>query len=232
MIVAALVVLVGGGCEPPPITYLEVRRIDEPLTDAEIDTLTRISAQMPDERLPPLSPHFLPPPQWDAQRPATIATLAKEELERLRESTQLSVLANSNGRNPRLRHALAQEKLTTEQYTALLLAVGLALQRSRVDPARDLERYVRDGLAMRKKLAKRSDSFAALPTDEQIRALDDATWITRTDRAQRLLQVPPENVELAFANSATLGRILPPAFRTDPLAEVSDPLRDYGVPFR
>ena len=220
------------GCEKPPIDFLEVRRIDEALRPADLDQLARIAKQMPNGRLPSLSPHFLPAPRWDSNRPATVATLSREELERLRESTQLDVLVRSNGRNARLRYALKQESLTDEQYTALLLAVGMAVQKSRLDPARDLERYVRDGRGKMKQLADRKESFAAMPRDDQIRALDDATWITRVDRAERLLRVPMENVTLVAGRTDELAKLLPKQFLKDPLASVADPLRDYGVPFR
>lgn len=227
MIAAALF-----GCQEKPIEYLEVRRVDELLSETDIASLEAIAGQMQSGRLPDLSAHFLPPPAWESNRPATVATLAREELERLNESTRLPVLVASNGRNPRLRHALRQQRLTTEQYTALLLAVGLANQRSRLDPARNLERYVTDGQSILKQLAGRKESFASLSADEQVRAIDEATWITRVDRARRLLIVPTENAELATTHAERLAKILPTAFLSDPLADVADPLRDYGVPFR
>ena len=225
-------VLLTAGCYEPPIDFLEVRRVDEPITADDIELLARVAEQMEGGRLPPLSPHFLPRPRWDAKRPATVATLAREELERLRESTRLPVLSDSIGRRPRLRYALEQEKLTREQYTSLLLAVGLATQRAKVDPARDLDRYVEVGRRILKQLADRDVSFAALSPDEQIRAVDEATWITRVNRAERLLEVPVANAALADRSDERLRRILPVAFLSDPLAAVADPLRDYGVPFR
>ena len=227
-----LCLLLATGCYEPPIDFLEVRRIDEPVTADDVELLARVAEQMEDGRLPALSPHFLPRPRWDAKRPATVATLAREELERLRESTRLSVLSDSIGRHPRLRYALDQEKLTREQYTSLLLAVGLATQRAKVDPARDLSRYVEVGRRMLKDLAERDVSFAALSPDNQIRAIDEATWITRVNRAERLLEVPEANAALAESDDEQLSRILPTAFLNDPLAAVADPLRDYGVPFR
>ena len=220
------------GCTDPPIEFLEVQRPDEPLADSDIETLIRIASQLSDERLPSLPPHFLPPPQWDANRAATVATLAREELERLRESTRLSVLAGSNTRRPRLRYALEEEGLTDEQYASLLLAVGIAVQRSKVDPARDLAGYVEDGRRVLKRTADWNESYATLPPDVQVRALDEATWITRVDRAERLGQVPDANVSLVESRVAELANILPTEFLVDPLAEVADPLRDFGVPFR
>ena len=228
---AACLLLVAG-CREPAIDFLEVQRVDEPLAISDLERLERIAAHQPGKRLPSLSPHFLPPPRWDAARPATIATLGREELERLRESTRLSTLTQSNGRNPRLRYALKEEGLTLEQYTSLLLAVGLAVQRGKVDPARDLARYVSDGQRELRRLAEREESFARLTDDQRIRAIDDATWITRVDRARRLQEVPAANVDLVTEHASRLAAILPAAFQNDPLAEVADPIRDYGVPFR
>ena len=231
-VIAAAVPLLLAGCAEPPMDYLEVRRVDEPITQDDLDRLARIAEQIPDGRLPALRPHFLPRPNWDSARPATVSTLAREELERLRESTRLSVLAAARGRQPRLRFALDNEGLTREQYTSLLLCVGLAMQRSKVDPARDLERYVRDGRSVLKRLANDDVSYATLSRDEQIEAIDKATWITRVDRAERLLEVPEGNVAIVGQSEGRLAKILPTAFLSDPLADVSDPLRDFGVPFK
>lgn len=220
------------GCAEPKIEFREIHRVDEVFSKSDLERLYRIADFLNSKRLPALAPHFLAEPQWDADRPASIATLAGEEFARLEETIQLSVLIASLRKNPRLDYALKREKLTRAQYVGLVLAVGMAIHRSRLDAARDLDEYRKAGLIAIRQLKTRNESFATLPLDQRMKAVEQATWITRVDRAERMLEVPEENVELVEVEYETLKKIMPEQFLNDPLFGINDPLLDYGVPFR
>ena len=227
-----LTLLAACGCAEPPGEFREVLRVDETLTESHLALLERIAGTMEDGRLPAMAPHFLPAPRWTADRPAGVAALAKEELARLREVRRLGWLTDSLGHETRLKHVVRREGLSLDQYAALVLSVGMASHRSRVDAARDLDRYVRVGRAEQRRLKDQTQSFASLDEKRRAEAVERATWITRVDRAERLLAVPPENAAFAEAHRLRLERILPKAFLKEPLAAISVPLLDRGVPFR
>lgn len=229
--IALLLALAAAGCGEPKIEFREVVRLDDRLDESDIATLERIARQLRGGRLPAMPPHFVPPPRWSADRPASVATLAREELARVRQSTRLSRLGDAVSHNPRLRHILNQERLTDEQYVALVLAVGVAGQKARLDASRDLNEYVRLGRRHLKDLAARTESFAALSPQAQVDAVEQATWVTRVDRAERLLRVPAENVAVAAASRSRLEKILPRSFLAAPMEGVNVPLLDVGVPF-
>lgn len=229
---AVIVAATLSGCAEPKIEFREIHRVDEVLSQTDLDRLYRIADFLHSKRLPELAPHFLAEPQWDENRPASIATLAGEEFARLEETIQLPVLIGSLKKNPRLDYALKREKLTRSQFVGLVLAVGMAIHRSRLDEARDLDEYLETGRIEIRDLKSRNESFATLPLDQRMSALEQATWITRVDRAERLKTVPDENVELVSNEFDKLRKIMPEEFLTDPLFGINDPLIDYGVPFR
>ena len=228
----AALVLTAAGCAEPKIEFREVVRLDDALSEADVATLERIAGRLRGGRLPEMCPHFLPAPAWAPDRPASVATLAREELARLREVSRLAPLSESLARDARLAHVLKKERLTLDQYAALVLAVGTASQRARMDGTRDLDAYVRVGRRRMKELAGREDAFATLDPQGQIDALGQATWLTRVDRAERLAKIPPENVTLAAAARPRLEKILPRQFLVSPFAGIGVPLLDAGVPFR
>lgn len=231
-VAAAVALVFVSGCAEETIEFREVHRIDEPITTVDLDRLERIAEVMRDGRLPEMAPHFLPEPRWASDRPASVATLAKEEMGRLRDVIRGEDLVESLANNPRLEYALSKEQMTHEQYVGLVLSVGMAFHRARLDPARDLDRYLEVGEAQLKDLAKRDESFASLSNDGRIDALEQATWITRVNRAQRLQNVPAANVERVLAVEQSLQKILPRQFLNDPIQGLNDPLIDYGIPFR
>ena len=228
----AVVVLAVSGCAEPQIAFREVQRLDDTLRESDIELLERIAGKLNGGRLPEMAPHFVSPPNWASDRPASVATLAREELARVRTGTRLSVLSESLGREVRLAHLLKREKMTVDQYAGLVLAVGTASQRGRLDASQDLGEYVATGRRRLKSLADREESFASLTRQEQVNAVEQATWVTRVDRAERLARIPEENVTLARKVRSRLEKVLPRQFLVPPLAGINVPLLDAGVPFR
>lgn len=220
------------GCEVEKVEFYEVLLVDEKLSSSDIERLFRIADIMRDGRLPQMAPHFLPEPQWDRDRPATVVTLANEELARQRDMLGLSVLAESVRGNAHLDHALRKEGISYEQYAALVFSTGLTMHRIYLDPERNLKTYVTHGREKLRELKRREESFASLDRDAQIETLDLATWITRVNRAEQLAKVPTENVNLVRTFETRLREILPQQFLNDPLLGLNDPLIDHGVPFR
>lgn len=220
------------GCAEEKIEFREIHQVDEVLSQSDLDRLYRIAEVLHDEKLPDLPSHFLNEPQWDQNRPASIATLAGEEFARLEATIQLPVFVASLRNNARLNFALKREKMTRAQFVGLVLSVGMAIHRSKLDVSRDLEEYLTVGRTEIQEVKQRNESYATLAIEERMNALEQATWITRVDRVERVSLVPDENVELVVAEYDKLRKIMPADFLVDPLQGINDPLIDFGVPFR
>ena len=61
--------------------------------------------------------------------------------------------------------------------------------------------------------------------------LHEAAWITRHDRARRLLSVPESNVELVLKHSEELVKLFPGELTRNPFDEIADRLDEQGIPF-
>ena len=56
-------------------------------------------------------------------------------------------------------------------------------------------------------------------------------WIARVNRAERLIQVPPENINLVRRHWDEIKNSLPPDFLKNPLDDLTDTLEERGTPF-
>jgi hypothetical protein len=121
--------------------------------------------------------------------------------------------------------------MTAEQFIGLSLALAIALGRDSVREDQDLERIVKVGRQRIDQLQAEVDLFSSLGPEKQHEVLQRAVWITRTDRARRLLTVPPENVALVRAHRERLKKIFPGVYTSNPLDPVADHLAEQGVPF-
>ena len=61
--------------------------------------------------------------------------------------------------------------------------------------------------------------------------LHEAAWITRLDRARRLLSVPEKNVQLVLEHSEDLIRLFPGELTRNPFDGIADRLDEQGIPF-
>jgi hypothetical protein len=231
MLAALAMVALLGGCDPPPLEYLEVKRVDEVVTDAEFATWMRIVESLPGKRLPPMPAVFAPAPSWSAARTLPVAELVREEEQTLAQQWDLDRLCDGLDRLKALQRALVRERMTTEQFVGLTLAIGAALSRSSLHDGQDLRKLVASGDVEVDKLKEDQRSFSLLSEDERYAVLLRALWITRRDRANRLSRVPEDNVDRALRLHEELATIFPAEFVANPFDGIADLLAERGVPF-
>jgi hypothetical protein len=70
-----------------------------------------------------------------------------------------------------------------------------------------------------------------LQPDERHVVLTTAVWITRIDRARRLMEVPPENRATVQSHSARLKAIFPQEFWANPFDSIADQIEELGMSF-
>ncbi len=222
------------GCQDAGPEFIDVKRIDEEISEGELQQFYRIVDSLPDGKLPRLEPVFVPPPEWDEQRTLPVNELATAEETRLDNHWSAEWIAEKMKQQPRnrsLNSALRQENITLEQFVGLTVTIGAALARSAIRPDQDLERTITDGQSTIDELRRNSQPFNSLSRDSQHLTLQQAVWITRVDRARRLLQIPPENKDLADRHSDRLAGMFPEEFMTNPLDPIADILSERGTPF-
>ena len=224
-------VFCGTGCSHEEQVELETKRIDEKVTDAELERFFAVIDGLPDKKLPEFRHVFAPPPVWSSGRSRPVGELVKEELNAIEERWDFDNLKGQLRRNKRLQRVLRREEMTAEQFLGLSLALGVALSRSTVREDQNLERLAKMGKQKVEQLKTEADLFSSLSLERHHSVLQRAVWITRTDRAKRLLTVPPENLALVQAHLERLQAIFPPAYTTNPLDPVADLLAEQGIPF-
>ena len=227
---ACLVCLLLGCSEMAP-EYTEVKRIDEPVTPAELEAFLRIARDLPDGRLPKLPAVFLPPPEWSATRTLPVSELVVEERQRIEERWSVDWLTSHLERSRALDRVLKREQLTTGQFVGLWLTLGAAMSRSTVREDQDLDRLVERGTAVVEGLLQDKRPFSEHSQVARHAALSQAVWLTRVARARRLREVPLENLELIRERHSTLAELLPPEFMANPFDSITDPLEEWGIPF-
>ncbi len=220
------------GCEPESLSFREVKRIHERITPAEWASFVRIVDRLPDRRIPEFGqPVFPMQPQWRTDRSLPVHELYAEELRRREESWDSALLARAFERNKSLLRELRKEKLTTEQFAGLLLTLGAAACRHDLPEDVDLAALVDRARPVLEELAHSPLAFQKLPPESQHAVMQQALWISRKLRAEKLRQVPPENIALVHQHQAWIEDALPEEFRTNPMHEIRDQLEEQGLPF-
>lgn len=230
---SALVLVVAAclGCEAESLDYTEVKRIDERITAHELTTLLRIAQALPDQKLPSLPAVFIPPPQWNEIRTLPVSELVAEEQRSLAERWSVPWIVRQLERNRPLHRVLQRERITPEQFAGLVLATGAALSRSALRENQDLEKIIARGEPTVERLRRETRSFASFSQEARHYVLQQAAWLTRVDRAQRLKQVPAENVALVNQHRTALEHVFAAEFLTNPLDSIADRLEEEGLPF-
>lgn len=218
------------GCQPDAVHYREVKRVHEKVTEAEWQRYLRVVRHLPDKRVPAL-PVFRPLPNWNPGRTLPVRELAKEERKLLERGWDVRWLADQLKRNRAVQRAVRREGLTVEQFVGLTLALGAALSRAQLRDNQNLEAVSTRGAAVIRELMQDERTFAQLSREERFSVLRKAGWLTRADRAERLLSVPPENLALVHAHAKQLAQIFPRAFLKNPLDDIADLLEERGMPF-
>lgn len=219
------------GCVRDEVRFNEVKRPHETLKTSELNTYLRIVNSLPKRELPPLPSLFAPLPDWAPQRELSVKGLVKEEQNsqknRWRSDALLSRLASQRA----LKKALESHDMTLPQFLGLTESINLAAARTHFEDVAELRMMLRNGQYEINELVRREEVFSTQSMEEQHDILRRAAWITRVNRAQDLLRVPDENVHLLRKHWEAISPYLHPDALRDPLADLVDHLKQYGVPF-
>jgi len=219
------------GCAEEEVQFTEIKRPGERITAAEWGAFERIVKALPEPKLAPLADVAMPLPQWQDARTLPVQELVFEERRALADAWDPERVARRFARSRSLPRLLRRERLTVEQFTSLALAIGAAMRRSKLPEDYPWEDLLQRGRGAIDALQRDQRLFSGLPVDVRHRLLDEAVWLHRVDRAQRLREVPAENVALVNKHADWLAEVMPQFFQSHPLDDVTDMLEEYGLPF-
>jgi hypothetical protein len=219
------------GCEDPTLTYTEVKRVSEEVTPSELRAFFEIVEHLPDRRLPAFPELYLPLPNWNAERTLPIGDLVDAEQLSLTERWGTEQLIDAIPHSRTLDRWLLRKRMTREQFVGLTLAIGAALSKSTVRENQDLAGIAAKGENVVSKLRSRREPFNSLSPEAMHNVLHEAAWITRLDRARRLLSVPEKNVQLVLEHSEELVKQFPGELTRNPFDGIADRLDEQGIPF-
>lgn len=220
------------GCEQPKQEYTEVKRLHERVTDAEWKAFVRVVDHLQDRQLPSFPKVFPPPPQWQEGRTALVTDLCKEELQRREECWDTARLALVFRRHKPLMRLLQRERMTAEQFAGLVLTIGAAMCRSDVPANIDLVQLADRSRRLVEELKNNhQQAFTTLSPETRFAVVLQAMWIPRLVRAEKLQQVPPENLSLVHRHLAWLEHAFPAEFLENPPEELRDLYEERGLPF-
>lgn len=232
LLVAILAAATGlTGCEEARLTFTEVKKVSEELKPSEIRAFLEIVEHLPDQKLPPFPELYLPLPNWNAERTLPISDLVDAEQLSLAERWAPEHLVDALPPGRTLDRWLRRKRMTREQFIGLTLNIGAALSRSTIRENQDLPAIIRKGELVVSKLRSNTKPFNTLSPEAMHNVLHDAAWITRYDRARRLLSVPEKNVELVLKHSDLLVSLFPAELTRNPFDGITDRLDEQGIPF-
>jgi hypothetical protein len=226
----ALIALFTAGCEAHTQKYLEPRDIGDKVTEDDLEAFLQVVNDLPDKKLPEMPVLFKKPPSWDEQRTLPVNELVREETDELDKLWNDENLIRHLQKDRNLQKALRQ-RLTLAQFVGLVKTIGAALTRNAVRPDQNLHKIVEQGKKRLESLHGQTRRFNQLKPDERHVVLTTAVWITRMDRARRLLQVPPENRAMAKNRLERLQTIFPQEFTANPFDSIADQIDELGMSF-
>jgi len=218
------------GCTVQTQKFLEPRDIGDKVTEADLDSFLQVVNELPDKKLPEMPALFKKPPTWDEQRTLPVNELVREETDELDKMWNDENLIRHLAKDRALKKALKQ-RLSLPQFVGLVKTIGVALARNAVRPDQNLHQIVEQGKKRLEALRKQTRRFNQLKPDERHVVLTTAVWITRIDRARRLLQVPPENRAMASEHLERLKTIFPAEFTANPFDSIADQIEELGMSF-
>lgn len=219
------------GCAEPELEYIEVKRLDEPVTAAELKSFLAVIQSLPGQKVPPLPVLYLPVANWSSTRTLPVRELVQEEIDAYSDRWNPHRLASQLPTLRPLQAALRRERLTQPQFVGLVLALGVALSAEQVPASQDLKAPLIQGREIVQELLRDPRVFSSLSEDAAHYVLQQATWVTVTERLQRLMSVPDANRELIRAHREPLTAALPAEFSQNPLAMFDRILQSTGLPF-
>lgn len=230
-VVTVTLLSAASGCQEATIEFREVKRPHEKVTESELKLFLRVVDALPDKRLPPLPPVMRPLPSWSSDRTLPVKELVNEEKKLLDEGWDVDAIAARWKRNSGLQRLVDREGITLEQFVGLTLALGATVSRKTLRPEQKLQDILSRGRKVVGKLQADERTFARLSREAKYAVLRRASWITRMDRAERLKDVPPENIALVGSYADQLKIVLPGYFLENPFDSVADRLEESGMPF-
>jgi len=220
------------GCSGKPLDYNEIKQINEKVTEAELKKYLKVIKLLPQQKTPTFPSVYAPAPTWSHIRSLPIEDLVNSEQINLAQQWDLQRISDHFGiRNRTLKKALLRREMSKEQFISYTLALGLAASRIQLRKEQDLNEVIEKGNKIIQKLQLEKRPFSSLSLEERHRTLYEAMWIARVNRAERLNQVPPENINLVRSNWDQIKEVLPPEFLKNPLDDLSDTLEERGTPF-
>jgi len=219
------------GCEEPTVEFLETKNIDERLTEREIASIVAVLDAVGQNETAKLPYPFLPPPAWSQSRTLPVSELIAAEEDALDRVWSPDEAAARIPKGEPWDSALKPHHLTREQFCALVLNVAAALARSSTDRAFSLKQLAERGDRELASLANDERPFSSLTSDERHHAMNQAIWLTIRDRAEKLAQVPQENIDAVAAAAPALRKAFGDAYFANPFEGLYPRPEDSGVPF-
>ncbi|HBN76205.1 MAG TPA: hypothetical protein DD473_10380 [Planctomycetaceae bacterium] len=219
------------GCSKEEKVFNEVKHPHELLKASEVSQFLKIVHGLPGHQLPPLPLLFTQAPEWEFDRELTIAGLVREfQKSNGRHWLSASVVSRLENDQP-LQKLLDEYQLSTRQFLGLAESVCMAAARTFYTDKDKLEMIIREGRIKLSHLQKQQDIFATLPEEDKYEVIHQAAWMARVDRAENLIDVPLENVELIQRHWDVISPFLPMECQQDPMSDIIDTLHVYGMPF-
>jgi hypothetical protein len=223
--------LFAAGCAEQLSGTAAVKPFSEPLTAEEWQKFVSLMDGVGADELSGLQSVFPSPPDWQATRSLPVSDLIAAEQKRLDEHWDPQFLALRFSQKPGLARALRRARLSPEQFAGLALAAAAAAARSRLPENDPPDETLRRGRAVVDGLRHDQRLFSSLDLEDRYHVLDQALWLHRLDRIDRLRKVPAENVAWAREHADWLTKMLPACFSNHPLADITDLLGEQGLPF-
>ncbi|MCH9791642.1 MAG: hypothetical protein K0U82_12575, partial [Planctomycetes bacterium] len=220
------------GCSQNSLDYTEIKQINEKVTEAELKKYLKVIKLLPQNKTPTFPSVFAPAPTWSHIRSLPIEDLVNSEQINLSQQWDIQRISDHFGtRNRTLKKALLRRNISKDQFISYTLALGLAASRTQLRKDQNLEEVIEKGNKIIQKLQLEKRPFSSLSLEERHRTLHEAMWIARVNRAERLIQVPPENINLVRRHWDEIKNSLPPEFLKNPLDDLTDTLEERGTPF-
>ncbi len=227
-----MVLFLSAGCADDSLEFTELKQVNEKVTEAELKRYLKVIELLPQQKLPAFPSVYAPAPAWSHIRSLPIEDLVHSEQNNLSLLWEVDRIRDQFGlRNRSLKKALRRRDMSKEQFICYTLALGLAASRNQLREDQDLEEVIEKGNKTIHQLKLDKRPFSSLSLEERHRTLHEAMWISRVNRAEHLIQVPPENMNLVRAHWDELQKVLPPEFLKNPLDELTDILEERGIPF-
>jgi len=228
----AIILLFSAGCAEEEFVPGEPKRIDDALTQADIDLFLTILNGLPDGKAPAFPVVYLPPPTWNSNRSLPVAELLLEAEKQFSERESLEWLASKCPQTKALKRGFRRHRLSNEEFAGLYLAIGVALSRDALSPGRDPEQLLQQGKKVLDELKKDNRVFSNLNDGPMFLVQEQAAWLAVTRRCSWLKRVPEGNLALVRENRDKLQSQFPDELLRNPLDEFSRIIDDQGVPFR